>query len=397
MMANRHFPRAGVPARGRSKPPKKRRKNLMKTGKTLTDLAAELERQNQVKQDFIIDTSHLTLAPTPNDVIMRMPAPAGSDAGEPLDFNIDHSAHRQIATRLSIPQKYYDRMREAAPMLLSMNVNHWFRTQPERRMVRTLDGHARAFLSDGYRMLDNYDLANVVLPVLQEQPDVQIASCEITDMRMYIKAIFPRIEGGVKKGVEWMSKFDIVQAGICISNSEIGHGSLRVEPLIYTPACMNGMILCTAIKKYHVGRKHAGEEAAFEVLADDTKRATDKAFWMQVRDVVRASFNDVLFQEAVERMRDAAALPIKARPVEVVERVTERYSLTTDESDNVLDHLIRGGDLSQWGLISAVTRASQDVDDYDRATEFERLGGTILELPRKDWQVLAEAAYGEGR
>lgn len=36
-------------------------------------------------------------------------------------------------------------------------------------------------------------------------------------------------------------------------------------------------------------------------------------------------------------------------------------------------------DFSQFGLVNAVTRSSQDVEDYNRATELERIGGTILE------------------
>ena len=36
------------------------------------------------------------------------------------------------------------------------------------------------------------------------------------------------------------------------------------------------------------------------------------------------------------------------------------------------------GDCSQYGLINAVTRASQDIEDYGRATELERLGGELL-------------------
>jgi len=40
---------------------------------------------------------------------------------------------------------------------------------------------------------------------------------------------------------------------------------------------------------------------------------------------------------------------------------------------------------------SLLTRASQDVDDYDRATDLERLGGQLIELPRQAWHTLATA------
>ena len=38
-----------------------------------------------------------------------------------------------------------------------------------------------------------------------------------------------------------------------------------------------------------------------------------------------------------------------------------------------------GNDFSHFGLVNAVTRSSQDVADYNRATELERIGGTLLD------------------
>jgi hypothetical protein len=48
--------------------------------------------------------------------------------------------------------------------------------------------------------------------------------------------------------------------------------------------------------------------------------------------------------------------------------------------------------LAQWGLANDVTATAQEVDSYDRATELERLGGTIIDLPADDWRHIAEAA-----
>ena len=50
------------------------------------------------------------------------------------------------------------------------------------------------------------------------------------------------------------------------------------------------------------------------------------------------------------------------------------------------------GDLSGFGLVNAVTHYSQDVDDYDRATDFEALGGKLIELAPTEWKGLAHAA-----
>ena len=54
-----------------------------------------------------------------------------------------------------------------------------------------------------------------------------------------------------------------------------------------------------------------------------------------------------------------------------------------------MPHLIRGGDLSAWGLANAVTRTAEDVPDYDRATELEAAGGRVIELAPADWKAIA--------
>ncbi len=76
---------------------------------------------------------------------------------------------------------------------------------------------------------------------------------------------------------------------------------------------------------------------------------------------------------------------------EVVEVTAKRFALNDGERSSVLKHLIRGDDMTQWGLANAITRAAQDVESYDRATELESLGGTIVELPQATWKVLATA------
>jgi hypothetical protein len=69
--------------------------------------------------------------------------------------------------------------------------------------------------------------------------------------------------------------------------------------------------------------------------------------------------------------------------------VARRLGLTEAEQSGVLRHLVRGGDLSAWGLANAVTRTPEDAADYDRATELEAAGGRVIELPAADWKAIA--------
>jgi hypothetical protein len=49
------------------------------------------------------------------------------------------------------------------------------------------------------------------------------------------------------------------------------------------------------------------------------------------------------------------------------------------------------GDLTANGLVNAVAHYSQEVSDYDRATDFEALGGKLIELPASDWRAVVTA------
>ncbi len=356
----------------------------MKQGRTLVELAAELTRQQGAKKDYIADTRELSVLINP--AVVPIPGQYALQVNGHGAYDITNHTHTQIAQRLGIPQKYYDRMATEAPILFKSNLEHWFQANPERRMIRTMDSDARAFLSERYRPLDNFDLAEAVLPVLQEADGIQIVSTEVTERRLYLKAIFPKIEAEVKKG-------DVVQSGIVITNSEIGLSALKVEPLVFRLVCLNGLIVPDyGTKKYHVGRAADGGELAYELYRDETLKADDKAFWLKVQDTVRASLKQVHFERIVERMREAADDAVMVDPVKAVEVFSNQYTLTREENNSVLKHLLSGGDLSRWGMVNAITAASQDLPDYDRATDFERLGGSVLVLPRSDWQMFAEAA-----
>lgn len=350
----------------------------MKTGRTLTEMAQALESQQEQKADYVADTRALEMT---RDGQLSM------TNGTTHTFDITPHTHRQIGDRVGIPAKYYDRMRTEAPMLLRDNVNHWFESQPEQRMIRTLGNDARAFLSRKYRRLDNFDLADSVLPVLMEMDGAQVVSCELTETRMYLKVVTPKIQADVKVG-------DPVQAGICVSNSEVGMGSLRVEPLIFRLVCTNGLISPdqTARNRFtHLGRAAADTPDAYELFSDETLEADNKAFFLKVQDLVRDAVDRTKFETLVEQMRETTERLIEGNPVKTVELLTDRFKLQQTESSGVLQHLIRGGDLSQWGLLNAVTRTAQDVESYDRATELEEMGAAVMALPPAQWKQLAIA------
>lgn len=354
----------------------------MKYGRSLVDLANELERQLSTKIDMIVPTPlmhHETDADGTTSVTIETPEGAKS-------FVTTEIFRRQLADKLKIPFAYFERMRSEQPTLLDRNVDTWLHEEPEQRMVRTLDGQARAFLSDRYRRRDNYDLMQHVFPILKRLPGARFESTELTASRMYIKVVTPELQFEMQPG-------DIVQAGVVVSNSEIGQGMVSVEPLIYRLRCKNGLIAVDrAMRKRHVGRQTDASTDAVTIFKDDTLAADDTAFFLMVRDFVESAVSEATFTVAAEKMRRTLGIQIKGDPVKAVDSLATRFLFNEQERGGVLRALIAEADLTGYGLVNAVTGYAQAVDDYDRSTELEAVAGRMLEQTNAEWAALAEAA-----
>lgn len=355
----------------------------MKEGMSLKEFAIELQRQNEIKQDYLVDSRSLKMETFDGRPYLHL-YDKGTEVVEPLEIN--QIAHRQIASHLKIPADYYDRMQEEQPELLVKNVNTWLSQASDKRMLRTLGGTARAFLSSRYKRIDNMDIAAIAIPLLSGIKGVRIESCQLTERQMYIKAVNPRLEAEVVPG-------DIVQAGIIISNSEVGQGSVNIQPLVYRLVCSNGMIINDAqTKAKHIGRIVSSDEN-FQIYSEKTIQAEDRAFLLKIQDTVKAAVDEARFARIVAQMQEARKLPMNTVDVsEVVRLAAQQYHITKEESAGVLQRLIESSDLNLYGLANAVTRYSQDVENYDRATELEAAGYQILTMPARQWNMINQAA-----
>jgi len=351
----------------------------LKAGKTLEQLSRELIRQNETKADYLATAYAISAREGADGDISLSLGSAGDNV-----FGVTKHAHAQLAGLTGIPKPYYDKMRGVSSALLSVNINAWLRMSSDVHTVRTMDGNARAFLSDKYRPLDNYDLASALLPALEKSQAV-IESCDITETKFYLKAVRHASEG-----ME-VSVGDVVKSGIVISNSEVGAGSLRIEPLVYRLSCLNGAIAGTKMRKYHAGRRADIDGDSIKYLSEDTRRLDDRAFWMKVRDLCKAALDDAILADWVELARESQRDRFEL-PVAVTSVVSKDYGLSDSEGHGVLEHLAAGGDMTRYGLVNAITRFSQDTEDYDRATELERIGGQVFEMSREDWEMIAHRA-----
>lgn len=356
----------------------------MKKGKSLTELAQELQRIHETKKDFQVPTSKL---------IALDDGKLAFQNGELQSFGLTNHATTQLAAYSDIPKQYMDRIRSENPKLFADSVNHGLQkavkeNPRDQRLLRTLDGNIRGFLSSRYRILDAYDLLTVALPTLLGN-QFEVASSEITEKKVYLKCLTPRLTSEVKKG-------DYVNAGLLLSTSDVGAGYFLIQSFINRLACENGAIMPTQIRKAHIGRNDISDDIR-EVMSDSTKQLSDAAFFASVKDYLTHAMSPENFEREVNKMRESTERKIENFDLQkVVELSMNHVGLKSDTMKNgILAALASGNEgagLTQWGLANSFTRYAQDENlDYETATALEAAGGEIINLNASQWKRIATA------
>ncbi len=356
----------------------------MKASLTIEELATEIMRQNNIKEDYVVNSPNLQMEAFGSDLFLRVMDENGVDRLEPL--TITENAHRQISARLGIPIKYYSKMLDEAKELLTQNVNHWFRHTSEQRMLRVMEGQMRAFLSNRYLRIDNHEVVCAVMPVMGEIPNVNFVSCEITDNHLYIKAVNPHLAQEIAPG-------KTIQAGMIICNSETGLGTFYVSPMFYCPELEFGMI--TDIGK--VKRTHSGPiyrtDQHFLLRPEQFLMAEDNAFLDRIRTSVRDALDEEAFMQAVSRMQEAHEAQMNTADLPALVNVAaEEFGITETEEAGVLQHLMESEDMTRFGLASAVTTQSSVSNSYERATDLEEISYRMLTMPHNQWERINQIA-----
>lgn len=374
----------------------------MKAGLSLTDFAAEVQHRDHAKADYLAPVKLLDVQSNGHtNLILREVEDARGDELAPLEVNI--IAHQQLASYLGVPKAFYDTLQSQTSTLRDPNdpsqplydtlINGLLRSRPDdTRLVRTLFGQARGFLSDRYRQMDNLEILTRLLPVIQQLPAVNWdqSSLQITDQRMYLQLVDTSKPKVIKSGTHDRID-DVLQRGVVITNSEVGLGSFAVQPLVFRQVCSNGLVVTEyAQRRFHVGGRNTGDAGV--VWQSDTQKARNETTILEMRDLMVHAMSDEFLEKLAARAQDAADQRIKGTQVEpTIKNVTERFRLNNEERDAMSGHFYEGGDLSLWGLVNSITRAAQDVESYDRSVELQAIGGNLLALPKHEITALLTA------
>ncbi len=363
---------------------------------SLQDLAAKLLGEKPMKKDFVVPSEKISLVNLkdhanedfPGGMYLRaenLPkpskeAPIQTLAGitQAIDsmrfeptytgyFNVTEICHQQLAQKSGIPRKYYDKMKEAGKLdLLTDNVNQWIQDEPAKnRMIRTLGNDARALLSDRYLRIDHDVILGAAVKAISElEEPVDLQRADLTESSMYLKFTMPNQKELVKEG-------DPFVRGVVVRNSEVGLGSMTVEPFLLRLVCSNGMIGSKTVGRVHLGKRlETGG-----LITDKTRELENAAIVSGVVDAVTNTFSADFFHNWMDEIRESEGIPIENKTA-AVKLLVDHYKL----SDGVLDQIInRFEGANAYGLVNAVTQTAHEfMGSYEGQISLERVGGELV-------------------
>ena len=336
----------------------------MKKGHDIKEVMQKINNDVKFKKDYIVTLNALQI--NKSDKIY----PNLQITDSPTQYNLTDHSLNQMCGRLEIGTQYINKCLPVSQELVAHNLNFWIKNNKSRElMLRSFEKNdfrqCRAIMSNRYKRIDNDVVANHSLNKLMDM-NADLKYSHYDRDTLNITAVLPKLEGEVQKD-------DIVQGGITITNSEIGGGSLIIQPFIYRLVCTNGMVAPRYLNRFYA--KHVGK-----VIINPEKDEQWITIIKKMQEQIELVSNPELFQENLQKLKEATEKRVTS--TEIVQ-LTKRHGVSDFERAQIferLEHYV--GDTfsaSKYELANAITNIANDEDKTDqRARQLQELGGLII-------------------
>ena len=265
----------------------------------------------------------------------------------------------QLCTRIGVPASYASKCLDAGKeKLFARNMNEWLLEQPEdsSALVRMYDGNVRGFLSSRYTSYDSpYVIRNIMDNI--DEDEFVIKGHFLNETNFHIRMI--------KKERMHVDNEDLY-AGLSISSSDVGVGSLNVNFFIYKQVCSNGLIV-SKIGGRLLRQRHIGIDGKqFELALNEVYTKFDD-ICKNVESIISKAKSEFWDEKEIENY---------------IMKATKEAKLTKKQQERVLElaktrYISSNGSVSKWGIINGLTEVAQEMN-FDRQIEVETYAGNLL-------------------
>lgn len=314
------------------------------------------------------------------------------------EIPLTKTAFSQLCSRMEVPAAFAKGLATKGHKDLQGHLFRELLARDKRKfLVRTLDGSARAVLSDRFKLLDNGDLFFAAAETFQEAK-AQLWNARLWEDGFELFGVAEHISGEVRTdrpfnpGDGWLSRWygkegDVQNAAVKISNSETGQGGLNVKLSILRRVCQNFCVYADGVASRHFGKSlEAGDDL---LVSDETREKEGAWVWSKVRDAIRTAFNAEKFAAFIAGLNEATQQVVE-KPQAAVDNIVAEYQITEDRKAAILESLLSSGDKSRYGVIQAVTWAAHEASP-EEASKLEVVGGALASMSAANFDSLVAA------
>jgi hypothetical protein len=264
--------------------------------------------------------------------------------GPAARFAVSDLAVGQLCQKLEIPVAYYRRLPGEMKAVVA---NH---------DLGLLNGHSyllrgkgewiRAFLSADYVPYNNAQIAETA-DILLKKADISVKSFVIEETHLFVKVVSGEITDQASG----------LKAGVMVGNSEVGMGSISVEPFVFRLACTNDLV---------VAQEKSFKHAHIHLTAHELNRRMAEALSNAFK--IASSTMDAFLKTREEPVVD---------PAETIRKLATERNMSQKFADQVVSRYQAEPEPNRFGVINAFTSAAQLLAPLQRI-EVERFAGTLL-------------------
>lgn len=287
-------------------------------------------------------------------------------------LTVHRHALGQIADRAGIPGRYVGDLAGGVQWqqdLAAHTLNQFFcnaEVRKVRHLIRSVDGEARAVLSDKYRRLDSRPLLEAFGEECHALGAVPVEGTA-TDTRVALKAFLPHVFEPVAGevmclGVEW-------------SNSDFGAGKHAARAFLFRLWCLNGATMEDVLSQVHLGSVINSDFA----FSERTMKRDTSTQVSALRDIIRGTLGPKNVNDMMDVIRNANAKEIEWRSSSPIAK-----KLLKEEA-KVVREAFEGEDVvnlppvkSAWRMSNAISWLAGKTEDADRKLELQRLAGAVI-------------------
>lgn len=339
-----------------------------------TQIVTALYDEVNSRESFIVPKSELHFAVSPENGQLT------ADVNHHGKFSFTDHARGQALKTLHVNQTQYDFLtkthrEDGGPAILSDFLNKLRDlTMENRRMIRTVNGQVRGFMTQDYQTIDADQTVTQLMKSLTDTGAVFLGG-ELSDWRYALDLMLPKIEEPLPG--------EFVLPIVRFRSGDYGDTAAEMTFGILRLICGNGLVREVIFRKVHSGGGQWKIETGVVEISDKARELSAALVIEKMNTSLKYAFSENGISKMMTQYAEAAETPINA--ARVAGNLQRAGLLTKPEADQVVK-LVREEDRievlpktdkaeTQLRFEQALAFIAQQSPDSDRRMDLVELAG----------------------